>query len=169
MLVFAIICATGVVFLMFSSFFADHDFGHGFDSEADGIQGFLSLKIISIFLVTCGATGVLYMNYDNNMSSASFAGFLVGCVFSILVKKFLKLIYQQQASSTIDSTCFIGIKAEVKTEIPENGIGEIACVVKGKRIYLPAKEINNKIVTRNTSVEIVQYNGDSTAIVKEQS
>jgi len=168
MLVFAVICFTGVVFLMFSAFFADHDFGHGFDSEADGIQGFLSLKIISIFLVTFGAAGVLYMNYDNNISLAVLVGLLVGCVFSILVKNLLKLIYRQQASSTIDSACFVGITAEVKTEIPENGIGEIACVVKGKRIYLPAKDINNKIVSRNTSVEIVQYNGDS-AIVREQS
>lgn len=166
MFVFLGICFTGLLILVISLFLGDHDFGHGFETDAGGIQGFLSVKVISIFLVMFGAAGDLSLSYEYDVIKATFVGLIVAMIFSFIVKKLLAILYRQQVTSIISTDEFTGIKGEVKIDIPARGLGEVACIVKSKRIYIPAREKNNKPLCKNTVVKIIQYDGNS-AVVEE--
>jgi membrane protein implicated in regulation of membrane protease activity len=165
-IVFLGICFTGLLILIISAFLGDHDFGSGLETDAGGIQGCLSMKVISIFLVMFGASGALYLSYEDNLFTAIAVGLVVAFIFSFFVKKLLELLYRQQATSTITTDAFTGITGEVKIDIPEHGLGEIACIVRSKRIYIPAREKNNKSLCKNTVVRIIRYDGNS-AVVEE--
>src|SRR4029078_6764463 len=111
----------------------DHDHDHGFGHEI----GVFSPKIIFSFTLGFGAAGSIASAYGLRslwclLSGLSF-GFLLGCgAYGILA-----LFYKQQASSIIPTEGALGQIANVTSEIPDSGLGEVGLDVRGQyQIYL---------------------------------
>ncbi|MCX6345812.1 MAG: NfeD family protein [Armatimonadetes bacterium] len=78
---------------------------------------------------------------------------------------YVKLLVNAQASSEARLSDVIGHEAEVITGILENGIGEIAYVVKGSRYTAPAASVDSSDIPRGARV-IIESIRANTLIVK---
>ena len=178
---FLMIALVGFLFLIASAFLGGHEMGgdhdiHGLDIHADhdvhhpdahqheNSPSPFSIRVITVFLVAFGIAGnIAYRwGFGTLVSSviAAFAGLGVGA----LAHQLLKFLWRQQSDSTVAETDFIGKSGEVKTAIPPSGIGQISIEVKGKRVYLPAREIGGDPIEEGTHVFIVE-SGPETVIV----
>jgi len=155
---FVSMCGIGGLLLLISVFFFDHDY--------DGLGGFISLKIISVFMASFGAGGMLYLNSNDSYPFALAAGTITGLIMVLLARFLFKIVSSQQSSSTTLAQNFIGLLGEVKIDIPSNGIGEIVVCTQGKQIYLPARSYDNQAIKIGTSIKVLLYNS-SNAIVEK--
>ena len=133
--------------------------------EVEGPSPF-SLRTLSMFAVGFGAGGL--MGKGLGMSDAASlvpAGgmALAGAATMWLCLRFL---YGAQGTSSIQATDYLGLVGRVIIAIPEGRPGQVALIVKGQRINVPARSEDGLAVRANAEVEVLGKEG-GTVVVRE--
>ena len=155
----------------FGHFFGGHgdhvggSMGHaeaGADSsDMPGISIF-SPTIIAAFVTAFGGFGIIFTEIDATsraVISAPLAVLAALAVAGILYKALSVLFEHSQGSSEAHVAALVGTEANVITPIPENGVGEIAYVVRGTRYTAPARMENASTIASGKSVKITRITG----------
>ena len=159
MFFFVGIAIIGAIMLAISSFIGDGDDDAGLDG-AEG-PGILGIKTISAFLLGTGLAGAVsgaYLNVGFQLITAVI-GLAGGFVVSGSTYQFLKLVYNQQATSLFSNDDLVGHEALVSIAIPAEGVGQIACEIKEKRVYREARTKDNTAISEGRQVYIAAIEG----------
>jgi membrane protein implicated in regulation of membrane protease activity len=165
--VFLAIAAIGFLFLLISLIFGEL-FDH-FDADHDvdmGGPGFLSGRVMSVFITTFGGFGAVGTYYGLSPVPASVLGFTSGLVFASVIYAFARFLYGQQASSQVDAADLVGQSARVVIAIPAGGVGQIRCRVGEELVDKIAQSRDGAAIPENASVRIDEILGE-TVIVKK--
>lgn len=152
-------------------FSGGHDVGHNVGHEGDvhgeaahGPSPF-NLRTFSVFTMFFGFGGALAQYYGASWMPASLVGFGSGFIAAAVAFQFIKMLYGQQASSTINIAELVGKTAEVINAIPEDGVGEATIIYKGQRKDLLARSREGSIPA-GSKVRIVEDLGASILVTK---
>jgi len=185
MLVFLCIAIVGLVFLLVAAVFGgesdvggEHDIGGhevgmdhahevSHDHEAAGPSPF-STRVIAMFLTTFGAAGAIGRYYGMGYMGSSGVGLGAGLITGFVAWQLIALFWRQQASSMISQDELVGLTAEVKTAIPESGIGQVSLVFKSQRLHYPARSKDSKTIEEGAIVKVVQCSGGSVIVERVQ-
>ena len=168
----------GLLLLFIGIFGADADVDADIDIDADldlnvdagdlGGPGALSVKLILFFLVGFGATGYLSVYFEWPVHHV-LCGLIGGGAAWFIGYQLLKLLYEQQSSSQVRLTSFVGKQGRVVVPIPKDGgTGEIEATneAAGQSKYLNARAADpEKEYAKGAFVTIKSVSG-KTAIVE---
>lgn len=165
----------GLVFTLLSALF-----GHFFGGHADHVVGseghaeagadtsdmpgisIFSPTIIASFITAFGGFGIIFTEVpaiSKPVISAPLSIFAALLVAGAMYK-FLSLIFSHtQGSSESHVAALVGADASVITPIPQNGVGEIAYVVRGTRYTAPARVESGAAIASGKSVKIKRIVG----------
>lgn len=168
--VFLGIAGIGFLFLLVSLVFGeifDHlDFGgdHDFDHDLDHGPGFFSARIMSVFITAFGGFGAIaiYKGYD--VFASSFFGFAGGVVLASTIYGFARFLYSQQASSTVVSGDLVGRTAQVSVSIPDQGAGQVRCLIGETVVDKIARSRDGRAISYNSLVKIEDIAGESVIV-----
>ncbi len=141
------------------SFDHGHDIGHDAHGDTEGSPSFLSTRILSLFAVAFGAIGTISTAKGVPSLFSILFGLGGGSVIGYLGLQLMRLIYSQQANSTVSADEFLAQYGEVHTEIPPTGYGQVSVVVRGQRFYQLARSKGGISIPRGTRVFIAEHNG----------
>ena len=165
--VFLTIAAIGFLILLISLVFGelfDH-FGVDHDVEMGG-PGFLSGRIISVFITGFGGFGAVAVHYGLSPIGASLVGFASGLVFAGIIYAFARFLHGQQASSDVLSADLVGQSARVVVAIPAGGVGQIRCRLGEELVDKIAQSSDGAAIPENASVHIARILGDTVIVTK---
>jgi len=168
----------GLLLLFIAIFGADADVDADIDIDADldfdvdagdlGGPGALSVKLILLFLVGFGASGYLSVYFKWAVHHV-LCGLIGGSIAWFIGYQLLKLLYEQQSSSQVRLTSFVGKQGRVVVPIPKDGgTGEIEATNKaaGQSKYFNARAADpEKEYEKGAFVTIKSVSG-KTAIVE---
>jgi membrane protein implicated in regulation of membrane protease activity len=168
--VFLGISAIGFVFLIVSLVFGemfdhldtsfDHDLSHGG-------PGFLSTRVLSVFITAFGGFGAVATYYGLGTLGASGVGFLSGLFFGGLIYAFATFLYSQQASSGVRTQDLVGHSARVVVPIPAGGVGQVRCQLGEELVDKIARVRDGSAVPDNAAVTIVEVLGDTVIVTRQ--
>jgi membrane protein implicated in regulation of membrane protease activity len=179
MLIYVAIGAFGFLFLMIllvmgDAAGGDHDTGghdaaggHG-DADHSG-PGIFSARIMASFLTAFGVGGIIGRYYQLSHPVSAGIGVAAGIVMSGVVYQFARVLYSQQASSTVRIANLVGRSAEVSVGIPANGVGQIALMAGGERVEQVARSADGAAIARGTEVIVTALRGDSLVVAPTAS
>ena len=172
MILFATIFGVGFILLLSSLIFGHDDVGGGdfdhadFDHDTHGPSIF-SLKMIALLMVGFGAMAFgIRATTEASMFTASMGGVGGAVVVGILGYLIIRALYMSQASSTITDDKVIGVSATILDAIPENGRGQIVCVVFGREITFMARSKDNSAISKNEQVRVLSKTGNTVVVEK---
>lgn len=165
----------GLVFTLLSALFGHFLGGHeghvagsgghaeaGADSsDMPGISIF-SPTIIASFITAFGGFGIIFTEIPATAKafvSAPLSIFAAMLVAGAMYKLLSALFRHTQGSSESHVAALVGTEASVITPIPENGVGEIAYVVRGTRYTAPARVDDGTAIAAGKSVKIKRVVG----------
>jgi membrane-bound ClpP family serine protease len=159
MIIFATIFGIGFTILIFSLIFGhDVEADADIDGDVDGGNGpsVFSVKMIALLMVGFGALSFgVRATTDSTMLVSSLAGVggaaVVGAVGYVIIRVF----YSSQASSTITDRDIVGCVATLIDAIPENGSGQVSCIIRGREITFLARSQDGQMIERGTSVRVL--------------
>jgi hypothetical protein len=163
--VFLAIAAVGFLFLLISLVFGEvfehfefaHDLGHDIGHGGPTI---FSVRGMAIFVTAFGSVGAIATYRGYGVLPSSGFGLVSGGVLATLVYFFARFLYSQQASSTITSGDLVGLTAQVLVAIPENGVGQVRCLVGESMIDKVAQSRDGRAIAHNSVVKIEEVVGD---------
>jgi len=168
----------GLLLLFIGIFGADADVDVDIDIDADldlnvdagdlGGPGALSVKLILFFLVGFGASGYLSVYFKWPVHHV-LCGLIGGGVAWFLGYQLLKLLYEQQSSSQVRLTSFVGTKGRVVVPIPKDGgTGEIEATNEkvGQSTYFNARAADSKKEYEKGAFVTIKSVTGKTAIVE---
>jgi membrane protein implicated in regulation of membrane protease activity len=163
--VFLTLAAAGFTFLLVSLVFGEVFEHIGFDHDVDhdlghGGPGFLSARVMSVFITTFGGAGALATYYGLAPLPASLAAFLTGLVFASLIYAFARFLYAQQATSEIRGAELVGRQARVTVAIPASGVGQVRCQVGEDLVDKIARSYDGLGIPENSAVTITDVLGE---------
>lgn len=170
MLIFATIFGIGFTILIFSLIFG-HDVEADADIDGDVDSGngpsIFSVKMIALLMVGFGALSFgVRATSDATMLVSSMAGVggaaAVGAIGYFIIRAF----YTSQTSSTITDRDIIGSLATLIDTIPENGNGQVSCVIRGREITFLARSQNGKKIERGTPVKVLSKTANMVVVEK---
>ncbi len=131
----------------------------------------LSPTVISTFLTGFGGGGMLATSYLGlSVGKGVLVAILTGILLSGGTYTILLVMFRNtQAGAEFSTDEMVGRVVEVITPIPEQGIGEIAIVVKGTRVNGPARSLCGKAISRSTPVVIEKVVGNVYYVREETS
>jgi membrane protein implicated in regulation of membrane protease activity len=123
-----------------------HAGGHGTNGEMTFSPW--SPVVIASFITAFGAGGLISYNvFDITGIPSILIGLLFGLVTGVIVFYIFYSIFKvTQSSSEAIVGDLVGSMAEVITPISQNGLGEIAYIIKGSRYTAPAKSANGSLI-----------------------
>lgn len=147
--------------------------GQAFDvDEAGAADGAFHFPLFSpLTLATfCGAIGAigLVATFGLHLSGAlSVAVAMLGAaVFTYVVTYAAwRVLMSSTGTQTVREVDLVGATAEVLTPIPQDGLGEVAALVRGQRHTAPARSVDGSPVPRGAIVSVVRVAG-ATLIVQ---
>jgi membrane protein implicated in regulation of membrane protease activity len=165
--VFLIIAGLGFIFLLLSFFLGDL-FEHlnadiDLNSGNDGIA-LLDSRVISIFLTAFGGVGAICSKLGFGVGLSSLGGLLGGIIFGGVVFYFGRLLYHQQATSSVGAHQLIGRTAEVVVSIKPGGVGQISCRIGAERIEKLARTKDDSEIKAGSQVRIEEIAGESVLV-----
>ena len=170
---FIIIGGLGFLILLISAVFGhdhDHDFAdHDHDGMHDGDKGpsVFSIKMFAIAMVGFGGTGFGFQTGTDWPTSlvtlAACGGALVmGALGYVIIKSF----WGQQTSSTVKASDIIGCTGRLVDAIPQNGVGQVECPVRGRQDMFLARTNDGHAIASGRTVKIIEKSGQH-VIVEE--
>jgi len=135
----------------------------------DGSVHFSPLSPVSIalFITTFGGIGLLLKKLGFPSLVQLPAGMISGLIVGGAVSYgFFRIMLATQASSHARAGEEIGIEAEITVPIPNDGLGEIAYVVRGTRFTNPARTLDGKELPARVMVKIVKQAGNTYIVQK---
>ncbi len=130
----------------------------------------LSPTVLATFLTGFGGGGMLANSYFQlSLGKGVVVAILTGALLSSSTFGILAFLFKNtQAGSEFTLDDMVGRVVQIITPIPENGMGEIAVVVKGTRVIGPARSEDGSAIPRNTPVAIVRVVGNLYYVQKHQ-
>ena len=167
--VFLGIAAVGFLFLLISLVFGEifghfefaHDIGHDI---GHGGPGFFSARGMAVFITAFGGCGAIGTYEGYGVFPSSFFGFGGGIAMATVVYFFARFLYGQQASSTTTSADLLGRTALVSVAIPQNGIGQIRCLIGETMVDKIARSRDGNSIATNAAVKIEEVLGESVIV-----
>ncbi|HXE72349.1 MAG TPA: NfeD family protein [Candidatus Nitrosotenuis sp.] len=158
-------CLAAGVFYCFLAMLVGGDGGHG-DGDVTGGGAFLSPTGLAIFAATFGATGLFFQfTVQASPVTSVLMALGVGVAVNVLVTTLLyKVFARSEAGAAIRGQDLVGMSAEVRTSIPEGGVGEVVYVLKGRQKAI-ARSDDGHPIPAGTQVRIERVMG-STVVVK---
>ena len=130
----------------------------GLEHEVEGPSPF-SLRTVAMFAVGFGAGGLIGkgvgMSDPLSLVPASGAGLVTGG----LMWAFLRFLYGEQGSTSIQAPDYVGLVGRVIIGIPEGRPGQVALVVKGQRVNAPARSEDGSPIPSQAQVEVLGLEG----------
>jgi len=169
--VFLLIGAAGFLFLVLSFFFSDLSEHFGVDVASldhvdvgtDGI-GLLDSRVVSIFITAFGCVGAVGVQLGLNPALSGVLGLLSGLVLGAIVFYFGKLLYHQQASSSVSAHQLMGRLAEVTVTIQPGTVGRISCRFGEERVEKLARSRDETEIKSGTTVRIEEIAGEAVIV-----
>ncbi len=167
------IAGAGFIFLLISLVFgelfehfdgADHDFG----DVGHGGPGFLSTRVISVFVTAFGGFGAIATNYGLAPLPASGVGFLSGVFFASLIYAFARFLWSQQATTETRTTDLVGQTARVVVGIPVNGVGQVRCRMGEQLVDKIARSQDEQAIPENAVVRIEEVLGETVIVARSE-
>lgn len=123
----------------------------------------LSPMTIAVFSTVFGGTGLVvtkmfHQNIYVSLPISVAVGFLVAALVFFV---FYRVFQAVQASSEVELAGLRGQHAEVTEAIPEQGVGQVAYVVRGGRFTAHARSEDGSAIQRFSPVEIVRVVGNT--------
>ena len=164
-------CLTfGALYSVLSLILGGHGYDHGSVDHGGADHGDIPSPfnplVIASAITTFGAAGLIGKlgfglgNLFSSMVALGFAGVIGALIFFGIVK----LMYNSQSNSTFSQSDLVGTEAEVLTPIPQNGVGEVVCLIHGVRYSLTAKNAYGEAEPRGEKVLILEVK-DNIALV----
>jgi len=168
MTIFLILTGAGFIFLLASLLLGDlfDQLGLGVlstDAGTDSV-GLLDSRVISIFLTAFGAFGAISVSVGFGVAVSSLFGLAGGFVLGGLAFYFGRLLYHQQASSSISARQLVGRLAEVTVTIQPGGVGQISCRVGEERVEKLARSTGGIVIKPGAIVLIEEVSGDAVIV-----
>ncbi|HEV8307728.1 MAG TPA: NfeD family protein [Methylomirabilota bacterium] len=145
--------------------------GHDLDLHADidaGGHGYLSPRIVGVFLTGFGAVGAVASLYlparEGRALIASFLGVLSGIVLSGIYLVAMRLIHSQEASSLVGDQDLVGIEGRVTVAIPADGVGEVTCPIGGQTTRRMARTFGSRAIAEGAVVRIKDVYGATVVV-----
>jgi membrane protein implicated in regulation of membrane protease activity len=130
----------------------------GLEHEVEGPSPF-SLRTVAMFGVGFGAGGLigkgLGMSDALSLVPASGVALVTGSVMWL----FLRFLYGEQRSTSIQAPDYLGLVGRVIIPIPQGKPGQVALVVKGQRMNVPARSEDGSPIPAHVEVEVVSLEG----------
>ena len=168
--VFLGISAIGFVFLIVSLVFGEM-FDHldtSFDHDlGNGGPGFLSTRVLSVFITAFGGFGAVATYYGLGTLGSSGVAFLSGLFFAGLIYAFATFLYGQQASSGVRTQDLVGRPARVIVPIPAGGVGQVRCQLGEELVDKIARVRDGSAVPDNAAVTIAEVLGDTVIVTRQ--
>ena len=137
----------------------------GLEHEVEGPSPF-SLRTVAMFAVGFGAGGLIGkgLGFSDPVSlvPASGVAFVTGATMWV----FLRFLYGEQGSTSIQAVDYLGLVGRVIIAIPEGKPGQVALIVKGQRMNVPARAHDGSPIRAHTEVEVLGMEGGM-VVVKE--
>lgn len=156
--VFLLIAVAGFLFLLASFFLGDlfEQIGWDVDLGTDGGHGmgWFDSRVLSIFVTAFGGFGAIGMLLGLGVVIGSLFGLAGGIALGAAVLWFGRLLFRQQASSSVSAWQLIGRIAEVTVTIPPSGVGQILCRVGEERVEKLARSRSTEVIKAGTKVII---------------
>jgi hypothetical protein len=167
--VFLAIAAVGFVFLLISLVFGgllEHfEFGHDLGHDlGHGGPGFFSVRGIAVFVTAFGGVGAIGTYRGYGVFASSGFGFISGIAVATIVYVFARFLYGQQATSTTTSADLVGRTAQVSVGIPENGVGQVRCLVGEIMVDKIARSRAGNAIAYSSLVKIEEIVGESVIV-----
>ncbi len=147
---------------------ADADIGEiGLEHEIEGVEASpFSLRTVAMFVVGFGAGGLIGqgLGIPDPLSLVPAMG--LGLATAIPMWLFLRFLYGEQASTSIQATDYLGLVGRVTVSIPKGRLGQVALIVRGQRMNVPARSEDGSPIRAQAQVEVVSMEGGM-VIVKE--
>lgn len=156
--VFLVATVAGFLFLLASFFLGDlfEHLGWDVDLGTDGghEMGWFDSRVLSIFVTAFGGFGAIGMLLGLGVIISSLLGLTGGIALGAAVLWFGRLLFRQQASSSVSAHQLIGRLAEVTVAIPPSGVGQIRCRLGAERVEKLARSRNPEFIATGTKVII---------------
>jgi hypothetical protein len=167
--VFLAIAAVGFVFLLislvFGGLFEHFEFGHDIGHDlGHGGPGFFSVRGIAVFVTAFGGVGAIGTYRGYGVFASSGFGFISGIAVATIVYFFARFLYGQQATSTTTSADLVGRTAQVSVAIPENGVGQVRCLVGEIMVDKIARSRAGNAIAYSSLVKIEEIVGESVIV-----
>jgi membrane protein implicated in regulation of membrane protease activity len=130
----------------------------GLEHEVEGPSP-LSLRTVAMFAVGFGAGGLIGkgLGLSDAVSLVPASG--VALLTASVMWFFLRFLYGEQGSTSIQATDYLGLLGRVIIAIPEGRPGQVALVVKGQRMNVPARSEDGLPIRTHTEVEVLSMEG----------
>jgi len=166
---FLCIAAAGFIFLLVSFFLGDLFDQIDLDIELDvdgGMDemGWFDSRVVSIFATAFGGIGAIGMLVGQGAIVSSLMGLAGGLVLGSIVLFFGRLLYKQQASSSVSAQQLIGRIADVIVTIRPGGIGQISCRFGEERVEKLARSHDNTEIKAGSKVVIEDVAEDAVIV-----
>jgi membrane protein implicated in regulation of membrane protease activity len=156
--VFLVATVAGFLFLLASFFLGDlfEQLGWDVDLGTDGMHemGWFDSRVLSIFVTAFGGFGAIGVLLGLGVFISSLFGLTGGMALAVAVLWFGRLLFRQQASSSVSAYQLIGRIAEVTVAIPPSGVGQIRCRVGAERVEKLARSRSAEIIAMGAKVVI---------------
>lgn len=130
----------------------------GLEHEVEGPSPF-SLRTVAMFAVGFGAGGLIGkgLGWSDPLSLAPASG--VALVTASVMWFFLRFLYGEQGSTSIQATDYLGLVGRVIIAVPAGKPGQVALIVKGQRMNVAARSEDGSPIPAQTEVEVVSMEG----------
>jgi membrane protein implicated in regulation of membrane protease activity len=130
----------------------------GLEHEVEGPSPF-SLRTVAMFAVGFGAGGLIGkgLGLSDPLSLAPASG--VALVTASVMWFFLRFLYGEQGSTSIQATDYLGLVGRVIIAIPQGRPGQVALIVKGQRMNVAARSEDGSPIPAHTEVEVLSMEG----------
>ena len=164
LIVFLGIAALGFVFLLISLVVGDVFDSFGFDTGLDGAtdgHALLDSRVISVFVTAFGGFGAIGIQMGLSIVASSLLGLGGGIILGGVVSLFGRLLYKQQATSSVTTSQLIGRPAQVTVSIAPGSLGQVSCRVGEERVEKLARARDGREIKVGATVRVEEVAGDS--------
>jgi membrane protein implicated in regulation of membrane protease activity len=137
----------------------------GLEHEVEGPSPF-SLRVVAMFAVGFGAGGLIGKGLGVADAVSLIPASGVAALTAAVMWVFLRFLYGEQRSTSIQATDYLGLVGRVVISIPQDRPGQVALVVKGQRINAPARSEDGSAIRAQVQVEVLGMEGVM-VVVKE--
>ena len=154
-----------IVSLVFGEIFEHFEFSEGVESDlGDDGPGFFSVRSLAVFVTAFGGVGAIGTYLGYGVFASSGFGLISGVLLGTLVYIFARFLYGQQASSMTTSAELVGRTAEVSVGIPENGVGQVRCLIGETMVDKIARSSDGSAIAHKSVVRIEEVVGESVIV-----
>jgi len=132
----------------------------GADGATDAGPSPLSSRVIFAFMTAFGGGGAIASLYHLPMVGSVLVALAAGLAIGGATFGVARLLFQQQASSTVQASSLVGRSGRVEIGIPDQGAGQVAVAAGGGTSTLLARSRTGRAIPAGASVRIAEVQGN---------